>query len=316
MDDLNQIVNLLTILKIKGIGRKTGHRFMMEESSNCDFDPVRIKSWVKEEAFSNQRITCPSIDDLMALYEEATEDLKKNFKLGVKIISIKNRAYPDRLKMISDPPLLLYVKGNEELLDARYSIAIVGTREPTNFGIRAGFKLSSLIADEGFVIVSGLAKGCDTVGHLGCLEVNGKTIAVLAGGLDKIYPSENTALAERILECGGCLVSEHSVGIRPRANFFVERDRIQSGLSQAVIVLETGIKGGTLHTVGFAIQQNRVVACLGGHPKEYDDHDKVQGNKLLISKGARRLSTAAEIAQFQEQMKMSEIKNIQRSLDL
>jgi DNA processing protein len=160
-----------------------------------------------------------------------------------------------------------------------------------------------LFAERGFVIVSGLAKGCDTVAHRGCLDAHGKTVAILGGGIDYIYPKENRPLADEILNTGGCLLSEYKPGMKPQPSFFVERDRLQSGLSQAVIVIETDVKGGSMHTVGFALSQNRLVACLGGHSGKYLSHPKVQGTKLLISDGkASRLSNLEEVESFLEKL--------------
>jgi len=135
--------------------------------------------------------------------------------------------------------------------------------------------------------VSGLAKGCDTAGHVGALRAHGITTAVLAHGLDSIYPKENRSLAENILSNDGLLISEYLVGQKPIGSFFVERDRIQAGLSDCVFVVETGIKGGTMHTVKYCLEYERILACLQ-HPQEMHNEIKVQGNRALIAdqKGA------------------------------
>ncbi|MCH8275856.1 MAG: DNA-processing protein DprA, partial [Armatimonadetes bacterium] len=139
-------------------------------------------------------------------------------------------------------------------------------------------------AEAGFAIVSGLAHGCDTYGHEGCLEGHGVAVGVLAHGLDRVYPAANRDLAERLLESGGCLVSEYPVGVRPMRAAFAERDRIQSGLSDGVLVIETDVKGGTMHTVRFSRDQGRPLACID-HPEKWLGEEKTMGNQKLIKDG-------------------------------
>jgi DNA processing protein len=183
-------------------------------------------------------------------------------------------------------------------LNPTRAVAFVGTREPSDYGRKAGEKLALLLTQAGLNIVSGLAIGCDTIGHRACLDSHGQTVAVLAGGLDHIYPKENKGLASEILDKGGCWLAEHPVGVRPQSNFFVERDRLQSGLSDGVVVLETDVKGGTMHTVKFTQLQGRTLACFK-HPPKYADHPKAQGNQLLLREGkAMPLGSPEEINAF------------------
>lgn len=227
--------------------------------------------------------------------ERADEVLDACAKHGVSAIGRDEVDYPSRLLTLEDAPTVLFIKGNPTALKPFRAAAFVGTREPSEYGSKAGYRLATLLTKAGLSIVSGLALGCDTIGHRACLDAGGQTVAVLAGGLDHIYPKENKALAAEILNKGGCLVAEHPVGIKPLSNYFVERDRLQSGLSDAVIVLETDIKGGTMHTVGFAEKQGRMLACFH-HPSPYNDHPKAQGNQLLIrEKRALPLGSQAEI---------------------
>ena len=151
--------------------------------------------------------------------------------------------------------------------------------------------------------MSGLALGCDTVAHKACLARAGKTIAVLAHGLDVIYPKENIYLAEEILDKGGLLLSEHPVGVLPEANHYIQRNRLQSGLSNAVAVIEMELESGTMFTVQFAELQKRMIGCIN-HPLEHQIHPKANGNQMLLAtKRAYPLGTVDEIEYFIELIK-------------
>ena len=165
---------------------------------------------------------------------------------------------------------------------ATASLAVVGTREPTKQGEEAAHRTARAAAEAGFAVVSGLARGCDTRAHEGCLGAGGVGVAVLAHGLDMVYPAENRDLAERLIKQGGCLVSEYPVGAKPAGPAFVERDRIQSGLSEAVLVIETGTRGGTMHTVKFARRQKRQIACIDYAEGRFFSGTNAEGNRRLL----------------------------------
>ena len=216
---------------------------------------------------------------------------------GVHVLSFLDSGYPDRLRQIPDPPVTLYVKGSLDALNPDDSVAIVGTREPTEFGMRAARVSGSMAARMSTVVVSGLAKGCDTWAHKGCIDANGTGVVVLAHGVDSIYPAENRGLASELLDTGGCWVSEYPVGSRPARWSFAERDRIQSGLSDAVLVVETDVKGGTMHTVTAAKRQNRALACIA-HPDKLLSESATRGNQVLIGEGAYPISKREHFAMF------------------
>lgn len=177
-------------------------------------------------------------------------------------IDISSPQYPQKLQDIPSPPKRLYAIGDISLLH-RPSAAIVGTRSPSNEGKRQALLWGERRASEGKIVVSGLAKGVDSFGHLGCLKGGGKTIAVMAQGLDMaIYPSERAKLAALILERGGLLLSEQPPGTPVHPGRLVARNRIQSGLSESVIIVEMGIVSGTAHTVRFAWDQGREVQVV------------------------------------------------------
>lgn len=195
-------------------------------------------------------------------FVKAEKLINEHKREGIDIISLHSLDYPELLKLIEDPPPILYCKGNIDLLKNSKNIAVIGTREPTQYGEIAARKLARKFASEGYTIVSGLAKGIDSFGHLGALEAeNGKTIAVMAGSLDRIYPAENKKLAEKILLNDGLLVSEIGLGQNTNRGSFVRRDRIQSGLSIGVCPVQAPLKSGTHHTINYAKTQNRLLFC-------------------------------------------------------
>ena len=180
----------------------------------------------------------------------------------------------------------------------RALVAIVGTREPTHHGQKAAMALGVRAAQDRIPVVSGLALGCDTLGHQGCVEANGTAIAVMAHGLDHLYPKANRGLAHDILETGGALVSEHPPGVKPTRWFFASRDRLQSALSDIVIVVETGLKGGTQHTIRAALEQRKILACVTP-VKPFLDHEKVQGTLKLLNTGqAQPLSESGRLSEL------------------
>ncbi|KAF5050513.1 MAG: DNA-processing protein DprA [Sphaerochaetaceae bacterium] len=281
---------LLTLLQTQNMGRKTVQELITAlQKIACKDNPIDNLIDLKNalEALSvpikriNPRFRQPTLEQLEWGYKRSKDIVERCSELGIIILCSQSNNFPPSLRSIPDPPLILYVKGNNKPLAHDRSIAIVGTRKPTSYGVEAAHSLGAACAAKGIVVVSGLAEGCDTAAHEGCLDAGGLTVAVLAHGLDIVYPKRNTHLAQRILEEGGCLISEYPPGNRYFKNYFVERNRIQSGLSCGIVVIETDVKGGTIHTVNHALNQKRPVGCLQ-HPEADLHHAKVQGNQNLI----------------------------------
>lgn len=228
----------------------------------------------------------------------AQETMEETDRIGIRVLTLFDDAFPTLLRDIPDPPIVLFVKGSVRALRDLPTVAVIGTREPTKYGELSAQKLGKRFAERGLVVVSGLAKGCDAFAHEGCVEVGGVGIAVMAHGLDTVYPADNRPLAEKLLACGGCLVSEYPPGMKAHRGHFVERDRLQSGLARGVVVVETDVTGGTMHTVGFAREQHRPLACIV-HPPQFLDQPKVQGNQLMIKSGdATPLADASDLERF------------------
>ena len=176
--------------------------------------------------------------------ELAREELARAAEAGVAIVSLDDPSYPPRLIEIYDPPLLLYVRGNTRALTMP-GIAMVGTRHPTPYGSGMAERLACDLAAQGLVIISGMARGIDTASHRGAITAKGKTIAVFGTGVDVIYPKENSRLSEQILACGGALISEFSLGTFAAPQNFPIRNRILSGMSIGVLVVEAAEYSGT-----------------------------------------------------------------------
>lgn len=217
------------------------------------------------------------------------EILRRYDDSGISILSITDDRYPSALKEIYNPPFVIYVKGSLRPTDEN-AIAIVGSRKGTDYGKRATYEIAKGLAEAGITVVSGLALGLDTEAHKGALAGGGRTIAVLANGLDKVYPSSNQALAEMIIE-NGCLISEQPFGMPPLKQNFPARNRIISGLSRGVLVTEAGDKSGTLHTASFALEQNRQVYAVPG--PIYNPLAKGPNN--LLKNGAKAVTEVDDI---------------------
>ncbi len=186
--------------------------------------------------------------------------------MNVKKLTIQDNAYPSPLRDIAGPPKELFYIGADpsEWLE-RPRVAIVGSRGVSPYGKQVTRRLSAELAERGTVIVSGLALGVDGIAHEACLDAHGTTVAVLANGLDKIYPATHTQLGRRILEQGGTIMSEYPVGMPGFKQNFVARNRIVAGLSQALLITEATEKSGTLHTARFAMEQGRDVLAVPGN---------------------------------------------------
>ncbi|HRK41015.1 MAG TPA: DNA-processing protein DprA [Candidatus Saccharibacteria bacterium] len=182
--------------------------------------------------------------------------------MKINSISSTSKDFPERLRAIPQVPGRLYIRG--ELPEYRLGIAIVGTRKPTAYGRQITFELATRLTEKGAMIVSGLAHGIDGIAHEATVKAGGTGVVVLANGLDTVYPSTHARLADKLLACGGALVSEYEPGTPPLQFRFLERNRLVTGLSDKVIVTEAGLRSGTMNTVGHALEQGRDVYAVPG----------------------------------------------------
>lgn len=217
------------------------------------------------------------------------EEMEKLERSGVKVMSHHDPGYPPRLKEIYDYPPVLYFRGSL-LPEDEWCLAVVGTRRPTVYGRQVTEEIVADLARSKIVIVSGLARGIDTVAHKSALEAGGRTIAVFGCGLDMVYPNENAELARRIME-QGALVSEYPLGTRPRAENFPRRNRIMSGLSLGVLVTEASKTSGAMITARLALEQNREVFAIPGSILSPSS----SGTNHLIQEGAKLVQNYTDI---------------------
>jgi len=220
-------------------------------------------------------------------YSSAQEVMSRHFENKVVPVAITDSKYPPLLKLIPDPPPILFVRGNLETLSMADTIAVVGTRDATELGKAVAGRIAKYFGKSGYVIVSGLAKGIDTAAHKGAVEAEARTVAVLGTALDQIYPAENRDLAERIANDSGALITELPLGRKSFRNAFVQRDRIQSGMSLAVMPVQSDITGGTMHTVRFAEQHGRLLFCPKPLASEQGQHQYAGISELIRTGRAR-----------------------------
>lgn len=263
---------ILTLLSIPKVGKKTIDYFIQNINTlpKDEKDIINIFEDLKE---TNKRIVVPTLEQIKNAVDKKEQILISAKEQEVNIIDKLDTNFPNKLRNIQNAPIILFYKGNYNALLNDNSIAIVGSRKAKEEGLKLSYDMGEYFGKEGYTVVSGLAIGCDEYAHKGCLDAKGKTVAVLPGGLDNIYPLKNRDLAQRIVDNGGCLVSEYPLGVSSFKNNFIERDRIQSGLSSATLVIETDLNSGTMHTVQFAKDQERIVSCC---------NIDASGNKKLL----------------------------------
>ena len=221
---------------------------------------------------------------------DAEQELARTRERGGVILTYEEEDYPDRLREIFDPPAVLWVLGNVKLL-SRPAIAVVGTRHPTPYGTGMAEILARDLASRRMVILSGMARGIDTAAHRGALAGKGRTVAVWGTGIDVIYPKENKSLAEDILATGGTIVSEYRLGTFPAPQNFPKRNRILSGISVGVLVVEAGENSGTRVTARCALEQNRDVYAVPGNVT----NKNAWGPNTLIKQGAKLVATWEDV---------------------
>jgi DNA processing protein len=222
--------------------------------------------------------------------EAAESEMKRVLEAGGLVLTPEDAGYPDRLREIYDPPAVLWIRGNVELL-SRPGIAVVGTRQPSPYGAGMAELLSRDLANRKLTILSGMARGVDTAAHKGAIEAGGKTVAVWGTGIDVVYPKENKKLAENIVASGGTIVSEYPLGTFPAPQNFPIRNRILSGMSVGVLVIEAGEYSGTRITARCANEQDRDVYAVPGNVT----NKNAWGPNTLIKQGAKLTATWEDV---------------------
>ena len=258
-------------------------------------EPKNIYNKTKEELMKIEGIGEKIAENIVSI--ETKNKIEKHIRYieenNIDIVTIKDKEYPEGLKNIYDPPIVLYVKGNKEILNNKQTkIAIVGCRKATEYGLKtARYFAYNLANKKDIIIVSGLAKGIDSISHIGSIEAKGKTIAVIGNGLDSVYPKENSKLYEEIIKNEGTIITEYPLGTKPNKMNFPARNRIISGLSKGIIVVEAKEKSGTLITVDFALEQGREVYVIPGNINSKNS----VGTNRLIKEGAKVVTSFEDI---------------------
>ena len=272
---------------VKGIGAVRFQR-LLERFGDAE------SAWKAAPAeLAGAGLSLKMIERLVAVREKA--DLARIWdqiqSKGIEVLTWLDEAYPQRLKEIEQPPPVLYMRG-ELLPEDTWAVAIVGTRRVTPYGRQVTEQIASFLAANGVTVVSGLARGVDAIAHNAALKAGGRTLAVLGSGVDRIYPPENRALAEQIFEHGAVL-SDYAPGTPPESSNFPPRNRIISGLSMAVVVIEAGETSGALITAEFAAEQGREIFAVPGNILA----PQSKGTNKLIQQGALPLLSASDIMQ-------------------
>lgn len=228
------------------------------------------------EAFDRLYAVNPELEGYI---DKANDILDRQEEMGIVSISCQDSNFPKRLLAIGDDcPAVIHCKGNLDLLKTAKAVAVIGARAADKEGNEKAYQLGKEYAENGYVIVSGLALGCDASAHRGCLDANGDTIAIVASGLDITHPRENKPLQDAILENGGLLLSEQVIGVKANPTRLVARNRLQAALSEAVILAQCPAQSGSLHTMRFARQyRRRSLAATFPHRNHFN-----KGNYLLL----------------------------------
>jgi len=281
-----QIMEWVALTLTPGLGPTTARKLVEHFGSA---EAVLQASLTELEGAGIQAVSAQSLATGKSA-ELAREELARARDSGISVLSMDDPLYPRRLKEIYDPPIVLYVRGDAEVLN-KPGIAMVGTRHPTPYGSGMAERLSCDLAGQGLVVISGMARGVDTASHRGAISGKGKTVGVFGTGVDVIYPKENSRLSEQILSCGGALISEFPLGTFAAPQNFPIRNRIISGMSIGVLVVEAAEYSGTRITARLALEQNRDVFAVPGNVTNKNSW----GPNTLIKQGAKLVATWEDV---------------------
>lgn len=279
LDDAEKLARL-RLIRSENIGPITFHR-LMHQFGSARTALEQLPEMARKGGRKRTLKICAAAD--------AENELAAVQDIGAEMIFWGTAAYPPLLAQIDDAPPILFMRGHMHLL-VKKAVAVVGSRNASINGRRFAQTIAAALGDAGYLVVSGMARGIDTAAHLGAIQTG--TIAALGGGVDVIYPRENTDLYNNLIETGA-VCSEVPMGTTPQARHFPRRNRIISGMSRAIVVLEAGAKSGSLITARMALEQNREVFAVPGPPQD----PRVKGSNALIRDGAYLTETADDVLQ-------------------
>lgn len=275
----DDIQNLLRLVRSNNLG-PIGIKKLLERFSNLDDAIYALQA---DANLLGRKIELADLSDI-------DKELTLGQKLNAIPITILDEDYPQLLRKCVDAPPFLWLLGNKDIL-SKTTCAVVGSRNASVGGRKIAYSLGKALSGENFTTVSGLARGIDAAAHEGGIS---QTIAVLGGGVDNIYPLENKNLYESILKNNGAIISENALGSKPKANLFLRRNRIISGLSIAVVVVEAGLKSGSLATADLALSQNREVFSVPASPLE----ERASGTNKLLRNGASWAESSEDVLSY------------------
>ena len=289
-ENLETFAKLRILLEVEGIGPSKLFNLLSKFTSldnliNASYNQLIMVDGISQ-TLANKILK--KIDEYPIFLESAEKELNYLEKIKGNWVSFWSEDYPENLKNIFATPIILYYKGTLSNKD-KNSVAIVGTRMPSNYGKKNAYDFAKNLSSQGISVISGLARGIDSSAHWGTVENNGRTVAIIGSGLDVIYPSENKKLFNKITE-NGAVITEYVLGTKPDAQNFPKRNRIISGISLGTLVIETKLSGGALQTAGFAIEQNREVFAIPGNLGNVQS----EGCNLLIQRSSAKLVTNIE----------------------
>ncbi|MFA3782752.1 DNA-processing protein DprA [Melioribacteraceae bacterium 4301-Me] len=313
--ELDNIARLKLLLSVEGIGPHKVLNLISKFSSiesiwHCTYNQLVSVDGIYK-ALADKIIA--ALKNLESFKEQTKRELDKLFKIKGSILTYWDEDYPAFLRKIYFPPVILYMLGKFDKADID-SLAIVGTRQPTPYGKKIAETLTADLVNNGLTIISGLARGIDSIAHSTALKNNGRTIAVIGSGLDVIYPPENKNLFWKIVE-NGAVISEYALGTKPDAQNFPRRNRIISGLSLGTLIIETKLNGGAMQTAEYALDQNREVFAVPGNL----DNIKSEGPNTLIKKGEAKLVQCAEDILIELPVKVKRLdkkQELKKNIDL
>lgn len=274
----------LSILDFKPIEKLKLIQILGKPKEIFDLNEKQLKYYTDSEEIINKILSFEK-------RKQAEKILKQVEKENIKLISSESTDYPESLLRTHDMPLLLYAKGNTNLLKSEKNVSIVGSRNCSEYGKIVTEKISYMLAKKGYTIVSGMAKGIDSYAHKGALIAKEKTIAVLGSGVNYIYPEENKSLYNEIIEKEGLILSEYAINTKPIPKYFPERNRIISGISDKVLITEASKKSGSIITANIAIEQGKKVYAIPGNITSF----RSEGTNELIKDGAILVNTLEDI---------------------
>ena len=282
----NETISLIHLNMIQGVGLKTVQRL------RDAFGSAESALQATPDALEKVDQLSPAMRDLLQrkpIQYPIERELELISEYGCQVVTLYDDAYPEYLKEIDTPPLVLYIRGELTQEDS-LSLSIVGSRDAKDYGRKVSYRLSYQLAQRGLTVVSGLARGIDTSAHRGALEAGGRTIAVMGSGLSFIYPAANNDLAEKITE-SGALISEFPMGVKPKPRNFPRRNRIISGLTLGTVVVEASNRSGALITARLAGEQGREVFAVPGEIFS----ELSTGTHKLIHNGAKLINTVDDL---------------------